>query len=83
MTDKRTMTIHFHDGTKVSFAFPVQTDRQGMTSAIEGLPKREHLTIEADGTLLLFPLSSIKYVQVSPSPEVLPEDVIRRATVVS
>jgi len=38
------------------------------------------LLVEADGALLMFPFSNIKYLQVYPSPPKLPDYVIKGAT---
>ena len=41
----------------------------------------ERLVLEVDGDLLVIPIRSVKYVQVSPSPAYLPGDVLRHAHV--
>jgi hypothetical protein len=40
----------------------------------------QQLVVEADGSLIVVPHTSIKYVQVYPSPAKLPENVIKGAT---
>lgn len=83
MTTRRTMTIHFNDGTSLSFDFPQQADRHAVTAKAEKLLSAPNLTVEADGTVILIPLTSVKYVQVYPAPETLPGGVIKGATIVS
>lgn len=83
MTTQRTMTIHFNDGANLSFEFPKQADRMAVTAKAEKLLSAPNLTVEADGTVILIPLTSVKYVQVFPAPEVLPGGVIKGATLIS
>ncbi|MDH3745965.1 MAG: hypothetical protein OES47_12765 [Acidobacteriota bacterium] len=83
MKNDRALTIHFNDGTRLSFSFPAQTDPRWVTKKTEELLEHEHLSIEADGTLLVFPLSSIKYLQATPAPDVLPANVIKGASVLA
>ena len=86
---ERILTLHFIDGTKLSLAF----DEQGMNSAarklkIEKLMASKHLVIEAEGTVMIFPIGSIKYMALSlPAPstkgarEVLPSHAITGARI--
>jgi hypothetical protein len=83
MRDDRALTIHFNDGTRLSFTFPAQTEARWVRRKMEELLELGHLTIEADGTLMVFPLSSIKYLQATPVPDDLPGNVIKGATVIS
>ncbi len=83
MTQKRRMTIHFIDGSKCAFSFPQQAaDEHGMARKIGELLEHEHVMVEADGTLMVFPLSSIKYIQAYPAPSRLPDSVIKGATLI-
>ena len=80
MTDKRGLTIHFRDGTKSSFTFPKQVENDSaIASRMEKVLDQKSLTMEVDGSLLLIPISSIKYIQVYPAPEKLPDVVIKGA----
>ena len=83
MAEKRALTIQFTDGTKFSFDFPKQArDDQMIASRIEQVLKDQYLMVEADGTVLMFPLSNIKYVQVYPAPAKIPDNMIRGASIV-
>ncbi len=83
MAEKRALTIHFTDGTKLSFDFPKQVPEEHMiASRIEQLLKHQYLMVEADGTLFMFPLQNIKYVQAYPVPERLPDSTIKGASIV-
>lgn len=84
MAQKRQLTIHFTDSTKISFEFPQQlTNTLTMAQKISDILKGENLVIEADGVLLLIPLNNVKYIQSTPAPEKLPETVIKGATIIS
>ena len=82
MTDERGMTIHFTDGSKMSLRFPKQVKSDETVSVrLEKILDRATLLVEADGALLVFPLSNVKYLQVSPAPPKLPDYVIKDASV--
>ena len=42
----------------------------------------DRLLAEVDGNLLFIPLANVKYVQVTPAPDVLPSTVLRHARLV-
>jgi len=81
MNDRRGMTIHFMDGSKMNLDFPKQVASEGaaVIKLKEALAAR-HLIVEADGALLVFPFESIKYIQVYPAPAALPEYAIKAAS---
>ena len=82
MADERGMTIHFTDGSKMSLSFPKQTKSDETVSVrLEKVLERKTLLVEADGALLVFPFSNIKYLQVYPTPPKLPDYVIKDASV--
>ena len=81
--EQGTLVVHFNDGTKLAFSAPRQVDRHSMAAKLEEVLKHNQLAIEADGTLILIPLTSIKYAQVVPAPEVLGGSVIKGARLVS
>lgn len=83
MTEKRYMTIHFIDGTKVAFDFPKQSgDAASIGSRMNKLLEMQYITIEADDTLHFYPVSNIKSIQAYPVPDILPDTTIRGAVVV-
>ena len=85
MNDKRTVTFHFIDGTSISVAFPKQggADAPTMLANIKKALEAERIPIEIGGQLLLIPMRNVKYVQITPTPELLPKDIIRGAQVIS
>ena len=88
MEKNRSLTIHFMDGTHISFDFPQQArNAVARKLLLEDIVKSPFLIVSADGALLMFPVANIKSLQIfgagEPSEEVdLPPHVIRGATVV-
>lgn len=80
MEEKRSLTIHFTDGSKMSVAFPKQDEfaHQIVRKMKEALDANQ-LAIEMGKELFVIPMSSIKYVQMSPAPDKLPDTVIQGA----
>src|SRR5205085_10911135 len=59
----RILTLHFIDGSKLSFDFPEQTSSAAARQLkIADLLTSKHVVIEAEGTVMLFPVSNIKYL---------------------
>ena len=79
---KRSMIIHFIDGTKKVLEFPQQvadSDASASAKLKDALDAR-HLVLEADGALLVIPFENVKYIQSYPAPKKLPAGVIRGAS---
>ncbi len=78
MTDKRFLTIHFTDGSKLSVTFPKQPDEPHQrASRVQKALEANQLAIEMGDELFVIPMNNIKYLQVSPCPEKMPDTVIR------
>lgn len=77
MATSRFLTVHFIDGSEISVTFPKQGGNPLLLAkrVQEAIDARQ-LSIEIDGQLLVIPMANIKYMQMSPSPEELPESVI-------
>jgi hypothetical protein len=63
---ERMLTLHFIDGSKLSFEY----DAQGQNAAARQMKLADfmtskHLVVEAEGSVLIFPVSSIKYIALS------------------
>ena len=82
MDDRRELTIHFIDGSKMSVGFPKQAANPTATlhKLNEAMAARQ-LLVEADGALLMIPFENIKYVQSYPAPESLPAYAIKAASI--
>ena len=85
MNSKRIVTFYFIDGMSISVAFPRQRGEDSTTQLanVKKALEAERIPIEIGGQLLLIPMRNVKYVQISPTPEVLPKDIIRQAQIVS
>ena len=60
---ERALTLFFTDGTKLSFDFEVQApNAMARKLKLEDFMTSQHLVIEADGSVFLFPVSNIKYM---------------------
>ena len=78
MTDKRYLTIHFTDGSKLSVTFPKQSDENyQIASRVQKALDANQLAIEIGDEFFVIPMNNIKYLQVNPRPEILPDSVIR------
>jgi hypothetical protein len=77
MGNDRFLTIHFIDGSEKKVTFPKQGGNPLLLAkrVQEAIDSRQ-LAIEIDGQLFVFPMSNVKYLQMSPSPDELPETVI-------
>lgn len=63
MAHDRTLTLHFNDGTKIAFEFPEQASHELVKEArIKELLASQNLVIEAEGQVMIFPMTSIKYI---------------------
>ena len=83
MPDKRGVTIHFIDGSKVTLDFPKQTLNEiGTNLKFKEVLTNRYVVFEADGSLLAIPFENVKYIEAHPAPSKLDPYVIRGATVV-
>lgn len=80
--EKRGMIIYFTDGTKKVLEFPPQAadGDANLADKLKAILEARHLTIEADGALVVIPLQNVKYIQSYPAPKKLPAGVIRGAS---
>jgi hypothetical protein len=62
----RVLTLHFIDGSKLQFDFPEQAANPAARQMkVADFLASKHLVVEAEGSVLIFPVSSIKYVALS------------------
>ena len=81
MASKRFLTIHFIDGSKISMTFPPQTENyHQIASRVQKALDANQLALEVEGELFVIPMNNVKYLQVNPAPEKLPDSVIRGGT---
>ena len=79
---KRTMIIHFNDGSKklLEFPAPVPDSDANLAARLQEALDARHLVVEADGALVVIPIGSVKYLRCVPAPEKLPAHAIRGVT---
>ena len=77
------LTVFFLDGTRASFRYPRQSgkDQATIVATVRRAIESERLTLEVNGDLIMIPIRSVKYVQVSPAPPHLPSGILRNAQV--
>ena len=69
MDAQHSMTLHFNDGTKLVFDFPSQSANAAARQLkLADFLSGKHLLVEASGRVLIFPVTSIKYIEL-PLPE--------------
>jgi hypothetical protein len=77
--NNRRVTLHFIDGTELSLEWPKQvvTGAFKLEAAVEKAIRAEQWAIEVDGALMIIQTKNVKFAEVIPAPEKLPEDVMR------
>jgi len=82
MAEERGLTVHFMDGSKMSFSFPKQvTHDEFVSGRLDKLLAKPALIVEVEGAALMIPFCNIKYIQMYGVPKKLPDYVIRNATI--
>ena len=62
----RILTLHFIDGSKLAFDFPQQNaNAAGQQMKLADFMTSKHLIVEAEGSVMLFPVANIKYIALS------------------
>ena len=60
------LTLHFIDGSKLSLEFPEQTANPAARKMkLEDFMTSKHLVVEAEGSVLIFPVANIKYLSIT------------------
>lgn len=73
MQDKRGITIHFNDGSKLALDFPKQSPNDvAATLKLDDVLKKRYMLFEAESTFLMIPFENVRYVQLYPAPEKVP-----------
>jgi len=62
----RVLTLHFIDGSKLAFEFPEQAaSTTARRLKMSDLMTQKHVVVEAEGSVMIFPVTSIKYMALS------------------
>lgn len=63
MTHDRTMTLHFNDGSKMTFEFPEQAKSAAAKQIkLAEFMASKNVVMEVEGQVMVFPMTSIKYI---------------------
>ena len=63
---ERMLTLHFIDGSKLQFEFESQAQSEAARQIkLSDFMTSRHLVIEAEGSVLVFPVANIKYMAFS------------------
>ncbi|MEW6077886.1 MAG: hypothetical protein AB1724_08750 [Thermodesulfobacteriota bacterium] len=78
------MTIHFMDGSKIVFKYPKITEKEAATLAgkVKKALDQDKIVVKTFDSLIVMPVSNIKYIQVTPPPDALPAGVLQNAEIV-
>jgi hypothetical protein len=81
MGQKAGMIVRFMDGSKLRVHYTKQAggDPAAIAANVRKALEADRLMIEVDGNLLFIPMTSVKYIEVAPAPDVLPPTVVRNA----
>jgi hypothetical protein len=82
--EKRGMTIVFNDGTKLSVDFPRQSPSEIAAGLkIDDVLKKRFILMEADSALLMIPFENVRYIQLYPAPQSVPNQTyIKGASII-
>ncbi len=85
MSANANLTVHFLDGSRVSYRYPKQagSDPASIAATVKRAIEAERLVLEVDGDLVVIPIRSVKYIVVSPTPAHLPPGILRGARLIS
>jgi hypothetical protein len=62
----RMLTLHFVDGSKLQFEFPEQASNPAARQVkLADFMTSKHLVVEAEGSVMIFPMDNIKYMALS------------------
>ena len=66
MSAMRFITIQFNDGSKVRYSFEAMTDNKAAQQIkIEDFLKGQHLVVQTEGRLTVYPVASIRALEIS------------------
>jgi hypothetical protein len=66
VTHDRTMTIHFNDGSRLTFEFPEQAANAAARQIkLSEFMSSSHVVVEAEGSVMMFPMANIKYIALN------------------
>lgn len=74
-------TIFFTDSSKMTLTWPQQAgeDPNIIAMNVRKALDQDKLAMEVDGDLIIIPMENIKYIQITPAPSELPQNVLKHA----
>lgn len=78
------MVIHFMDGTKIVLRYPDLSDKEAsiIASKVQKALDRDKIVVQTNDSILVMPVANIKYIQVTPPPDALPDGIFKNAEIV-
>jgi hypothetical protein len=74
------LVIRFIDGTEERLEYArLPQEETNLAARIEEALNANHLVVEVEGKMVVYPFQSIKAIEVFPAPEKVPRAVIRKA----
>ena len=76
--DTRGMTVHFVDGSRMRFTGPKQSkDDWDAIRKLQMILDRPYLCFDTEDSVIIIPMSNVKYIETSPKPTSVPEFFLR------
>ncbi len=77
------MAIHFMDGTKIVFKYPELTDTEAsmIASKVKKALDQDKIVVQTYDSVIVIPVANIKYIQVTPPPDALPDGILKNAQI--
>ena len=81
--EKAKATIYFMDGTRMRITYPRMNGKNSLAiaTAVGKAIDREKLAVANRSKLIIVPTRNIKYIEISPPPDSLPDSIIRDAEI--
>lgn len=76
------MFIHFTDGSKIAFRYPNITETSTLATKVKKALEQDKIVVQTNDSLIIIPVMSVKYIQVTPKPDALPDGIIRDAEII-
>jgi len=80
-TDSRRPIFHFIDGTQLAMEWPKLAPKGvfALENAVQKAVTASQFLVEVEGNLRVIQMANVKFIEVIPAPERLPDGVIRNA----
>jgi hypothetical protein len=81
--NRRYVTFTFLDNSKMKLVWPKQgsKDPQVFAGQVKNSLEAGMFMAQVEGQLVVIPMRNVKYIIISPAPEILPQGIIRNAQI--